>query len=85
MISAAILGWVATGLFTLMLFPQIVKTLKIKKAEQVSGSQYVMCLIANIIALAYSIMIAQPPLMVKYVLGIIISTAYLVIYLKYRG
>ena len=82
---ASLLGWIATFLFTIMLFPQIAKTLKTKSTTGVSLWMYLIFLLANIIALVYAIMISQNPLIIKYVLAIIVDVFYLVVYFYYRN
>ena len=80
---AQVLGWFATILFSIMLIPQIIKTIKLKNTSGVSLLLFVTYLIANVIALIYAFMINQPPLVFKYLLGIITAEIYLIIYLKY--
>jgi len=80
---AQVLGWIATILFSLMIIPQMIKTLKTKSTEGVSLLLFVTFLIANIIALIYAFMIAQPPLIIKYELGIMTTIFYLTLYYTY--
>lgn len=80
---AEILGWIATFLFTILIIPQIIKTIKIKKVDEVSLGLYILLLLANIVALVYAILINQPPLLIKYVLGIITTTFYIGLYAYY--
>ena len=80
---AQVLGWIATILFSLMIIPQMIKTLKTKSTEGVSLLLFVTFLIANIIALIYAFMIAQPPLIIKYELGIMTTIFYLTLYYAY--
>ena len=55
------LGWIATVMFTTIYFPAIGKHYQRMLA---------VALVANIIALCYSIMIKQPPLQFKYIIAI---------------
>ena len=80
---AQVLGWIATFLFSIMIIPQMIKTIKTKDTSGVSLFLFVIFLIANIIALTYAIMISQPPLIIKYAIAIITTIAYLVIFLFY--
>ena len=48
---AQILGWTATILFSLMIVPQMIKTIKTKSTKGVSLSLFVIFLVGNIIAL----------------------------------
>jgi len=59
------LGWIATFLFSVMLIPQIIKTIKSKDTKGVSLLLFIIYLIANVIALIYAVMIAQPPLVMS--------------------
>lgn len=80
---AQILGWVATFLFSVMVVPQIIKTIKSKDTSGVSLLLFIIFLIANIIALIYAILITQPPLIIKYIIAIITTIAYIGIFLYY--
>ena len=80
---AQLLGWIATFLFSIMLIPQIIKTIKLKDTKGVSLLLFITYLIANIIALIYAFMINQPPLTIKYLLGIISAEIYIIIFLYY--
>ena len=78
-----ILGWTATFLFSIMVIPQIIKTIKSKDTSGVSLVLFIIFLIANIIALIYAVMISQPPLIIKYIVAIITTVAYIAIFLFY--
>ena len=78
-----ILGWTATILFSIMLLPQIIKTMKMKSTEGVSLSLFVIYLIANIIAIIYAFLIGQYPLIIKYNIAIITTIFYISIYAIY--
>ena len=80
---AQILGWTATFLFSIMVIPQIIKTLKSKDTSGVSLLLFIIFLIANIIALVYAVMISQPPLIIKYIIAIITTVIYIAIFLFY--
>jgi MtN3 and saliva related transmembrane protein len=62
-----ILGWVATFLFSIMVLPQIIKTIRSKDTTGVSLGLFVLYLNANIIALIYAFMIDQSPLIIIYI------------------
>lgn len=81
--TAQILGWVATFLFSIMVIPQMIKTIKSKDTSGVSLLLFIIFLVANTIALIYAIMISQPPLIIKYIIAIITTIAYIGIYLYY--
>jgi uncharacterized protein with PQ loop repeat len=79
-VLAQILGWIATFLFSIALIPQIIKTARTRTVEGVSSPLFVINLIANIIALAYALMIQQGPLVIKYVVALVLTAAYLILY-----
>lgn len=64
-----ILGWIATVLFIVCYIPQIAR---LKKDNKLSIWLLIISLVANIVALIYSILIHQPPLLVKYALTIVV-------------
>jgi len=78
------LGWIATILFSIMIVPQIIKTIKIKKTDSVSIMLFIIFLIANIIALIYAMMISQGPLIIKYVIAIIEAMVYIGLFIYYK-
>ena len=71
MTLAMVLGWTATFLFTVCYVPQIYKTLKTKTVDGLSFWLLFIQFVANIVALCYATLIAQPPLQVKYVLALV--------------
>lgn len=81
--TAQILGWTATFLFSIMVIPQIIKTIKSKDTSGVSLLLFVIFFIANIIALIYALMISQPPLIIKYIIAIITTLIYIGIFMFY--
>lgn len=78
------LGWLQTILFSIVVIPQIVKTSKIKKVDEISVWVFIISLIANIIALWYAILISQPPLIFKYITGGLLCAAFLFIFYYYQ-
>ena len=79
-----LLGWIATILFSIMIIPQIVKTIRLKDTRGVSLILFVIFLIANIIALIYAFLIDQNPLKIKYALGIYTAIFYILVFVYYR-
>lgn len=75
-----ILGWTATGLFSIMVVPQIIKTIKSKDTSGVSLLLFVIYLVANVIALIYAYRIHQLPLIIKYIIAILTTILYIVIF-----
>ena len=82
---AQVLGWIATILFSFMIIPQMIKTLKTKNTEGISLGLFVIYLIANIIALIYAFMISQLPLIIKYEISIMTTIFYLTVYYVYSN
>lgn len=80
---AQILGWIATFLFSIMIVPQMIKTMKEKNVDGVSLFLFVIYLIANMFALVYALLISQPPLIFKYVVAIGTTLVYLGIFFYY--
>ena len=80
---AQLLGWIATFLFSIMVIPQMIKTVKLKDTSGVSLLLFVIYLIANIVALVYAFLILQPPLIIKYIVAIITTVVYLILYSVY--
>ena len=66
--TAQLLGWVATFLFSVMIIPQMYKTLSSRNTNGVSLVLFIIFLIANIIALIYAILIKEKPLIRQYML-----------------
>ncbi|MBI4152517.1 PQ-loop repeat-containing protein [Candidatus Woesearchaeota archaeon] len=77
---AQILGWVATSLFSIMIIPQMVRTLRTRDTQGVSLLLFLIFLIANIIALIYAVLIDQGPLIIKYIIAIETTLAYIGIF-----
>ncbi|HLC91215.1 MAG TPA: PQ-loop repeat-containing protein [Candidatus Nanoarchaeia archaeon] len=80
---AQLLGWIATILFSIMLIPQIIKTIKLRNTNGVSLLLFITYLIANIIALVYAYLINQPPLIIKYFIGIATAEIYIIVFMWY--
>ena len=80
---AQVLGWIATILFSIMMVPQMIKTIRTKNTEGVSLLLFVIYLIANFIALVYAFLIEQVPLIIKYELGIFTTIFYIPLYFGY--
>jgi len=81
---AEFLGYLSTFLFTIMLIPQYIKTIKSRNVEGVSGGLFWLCLMANVIALWYALLIKQNPLILKYSLAIFTTGVYIFIYINLR-
>lgn len=78
------LGWTQTIIFSIVLIPQIIKTCKVKKVDEISVWVFILSLIANVIALWYAVLILQPPLIFKYVTGGILCLIYIIFFYYYQ-
>lgn len=78
-----ITGWLNMLLFSIVTWPQIIKTLKTKEVNGVSVSVYYILAVANIDALIYALLIKQNPLVAKYIIGLTTALIYLYVYYKY--
>ena len=82
--QSQILGWVATILFTGMVIPQFIKTYRSKSVEDVSIWMFLVALLANLVALRYSVLINQSPLTIKYILGIFVTLTYIILWVRIK-
>jgi len=78
------LGWTATILFSCITIPQFIKTIKTKDITGVSIWQYILFIIANMVALIYAMMISQYPLIIKYILAIGLTFPYIFLYYRIK-
>lgn len=83
--TAQILGWIATILFTICYLPQIARMLRTRSVKDISPAFLFIVLVANIVALFYSLLIQQPPLIIKYVAGIAVSVTCIYFYFRIRN
>ncbi len=81
--TTQILGWTATFLFSVMIIPQMIKTIKTKDTRGVSLLLFIIFLIANTIALVYAFRISQTPLIIKYIIALITTSIYIILYTVY--
>jgi len=65
--------------------PQIVKTYRCKKVDDISVGLYIMLLVGFLFQMAYSISIESWPFIANYTWNMIMTIAFLILYLKYRG
>lgn len=81
---AQVLGWIATFLFSVALIPQIVKTAKTRVVTGVSGWEFIINLVANVVALCYALLISQGPLVFKYITALLLTALYLILYFVFK-
>lgn len=80
-----IFAWVSSALFLICFVPQIWKTIRLKKVDDISPWMWYILGGAHLSGLVFSLGTWQPPLMANYGPGLIITSAFLVCYYKYRG
>lgn len=80
-----ICGWIGGLLLICSFIPQIIKTYKCKKVDDISLSLYVMLLIGFVFQMIYSISIMSWPFIVNYLCNTIMVIVFLVLYFKYKG
>jgi len=79
---AALLGWIATTLFTVCYIPQIIKTYRTQTVDGLSFRLLFISFVANIVAFCYATLIGQPPLQLKYTLALVFLSVCIYLYLK---
>lgn len=72
------------ALFSIVLIPQIKKTLTCKNVDGISPWIYILTIVANIVALWYAILIEQVPLQVKYIIGLSMGVLSIWVFNKYK-
>jgi len=80
----SICGWIATCLFALSYFPQILLTYRTKKVDDVSVSLWWALWVAYICGIWYGISLKQHQLIFGYLWGFLCSSVYLTLYYKYK-
>ena len=82
-----IVGWFYTLCFAICYIPQIVKTLKTKKVEDISISLFTLSIIGYSSALVYCVTELNAPLVlvVNYIFGGICSLTMIILYYLYRS
>ena len=81
---AEYLGWTQMVLFSIITIPQIIKTGRTGVIDGISISVYYILILANLVALWYAVLINQDPLKVKYLIGIVIGSLYLIVYYYHK-
>lgn len=79
-----IIGYIA-GAFTLTnMFPQVIKTYKTKRAEDVSFLMVLIFALSMIFWTIYGFMIGSIPIIITDIIGFIISCTQLILMLRYK-
>ena len=79
------LGYVATFLFSFLMVPQVIKTIKRNSVKDISLSMLLISLVANGVALWYALLIHQAPLITKYILAGLVMLGYVGLYFKIKS
>jgi MtN3 and saliva related transmembrane protein len=84
MLLPEISGWLATILFNISYVPQIIKTFRTKKVEDISLGLWLSLVGAYVTGAIYTFSIKAWPILVGHCTGFILVFIYLVLYFKYR-
>lgn len=76
-------GFLAAAVGTSLMLPQIIKTVKIKKADDLSTIMLVLYLMNSLLWLTYGLLIKATPLVVCNFIALIISIIQLILKFKY--
>ena len=81
-----VIGWIYTVCFAICYIPQIVKSIKTKKVQDISISLFVLSLIGYLCASIYTICTIgiNAVLLTNYTLGSICSLIMIIVYFMYR-
>ena len=79
-----IFAWVSSALFFVCFLPQIYKTVKLRKVDDISPSMWFLLGGAYLTGLIFSIGTWQPPLMANYGPGLLITITFLGCYYKFK-
>ncbi len=79
-----IIGYIAAVVGIFVMLPQVVKSLKTKKTEDVSMGMVVLYVLNCFLWLIYNVLISATPAVVANAVGLVISVVQLMVKLKYR-
>ena len=80
-----IIGFVATGLTTGSLVPQVIKIYKTKDVSSISLSMYVMYFVGILMWIAYGFHLDSTPIHVSNFFGFIFSLSIIIMKIRYRN
>jgi MtN3 and saliva related transmembrane protein len=81
--KAETVGYAGGFFLTLVLVPQLYKTYKLKKADEISGIFIFMSIITSILFLTYAILIESNPIIVSNIIVLIQNLLMLGLKIKY--
>ena len=84
-IITEIIGYLAAIIGTSLMLPQVIKSLRTKKVDDISFVMLIFYFLNCFLWLTYGILISSTPLIVGNLIAFIISIAQIVIKLKYQS
>ena len=81
----ATLGFTAAAIGTSLMLPQIIKSIKTKKVDDISLGMLILYFLNCLLWLIYGILIVVWPVIVSNFIALIISIIQLVLKIKYSG
>ena len=85
MSSEDILGYIGSATVALLQVPQLLKTYKSKKADELAWGMILLNLFASIIWFSYGVMLEKIPIILANIIYFIATTCLIVMKLKYVG
>jgi len=85
MSSEDILGYIGSTTVALLQVPQLLKTYKSKKADELAWGMILLNLFASIIWFSYGVMLEKMPIILANIIYFIATTGLIVMKLKYVG
>lgn len=79
-----IIGWLGMGILGTALIPQLMKTYKTKRVDDISLSRCILLSTGFFLSLIYSISLMAWPLIFNYFWALVTSLIFLKLYFKYR-
>ncbi|MEK6828796.1 MAG: SemiSWEET transporter [Nanoarchaeota archaeon] len=80
-----IIGFVATGLTTGSLVPQVIKIYRTKDASSISLSMYVMYFVGILMWIAYGFHLDSTPIHISNFFGFIFSLSIIIMKIRYKN
>ena len=85
MMSEDIIGYIGSATVALLQVPQLLKTYKSKKADELAWGMILLNLFASIIWFSYGVMLEKIPIILANIIYFIATTCLIVMKLKYVG
>lgn len=78
------IGYIAAGLITICLVPQLIKIINTKNVKDISWLTYTLLLIAEVLWLVYGILLVDVRIIVANAVSATCSTTILILYIIYK-